>query len=575
MLALTTLTKIAEGKEPNEFATSSCLFPRRRRIRLSEDGSSEYIYTPCGKCINCQSNRRNELASRMFLHSLSYEYCYFVTLTYGSYNLFPFKYHPFLADWMQTIPVRDSNNSLGHPCWTPSILVQSHLVKFIKRLRVQTGFDISYAACGEYGTDFKRPHYHLILYSHQRMTAQDIRNAWSLECKRTSRKNFVRKWRCDLPKTPENGYFRFYLGRVDFNDLWANGSLNYDGKHCGQYTGTTKDKNAMHNFTYVAKYIGKNDPLTWSSNMPLYFNERLQMAYNLYTGNIDKLAEICPQPEYTTLQLFNTIQNTISYGNNQTIRKIDFLDFKKIISPFFLSSRRPSLGKSWYLENRKAILEERVSMPKFMGKALAYPSYFFRLASYEKYPVRLRKIADSGMSYTKDLLPRVYEYFQKLREDRNYFFAVRGLATNYNINARDRLYAYALTDEPRYLYGDYIKEHSNTLDSVELLSPVYGTIHYVYNPHYEIFEGFQFDRSRGEYYMFDYYEREDFCDLVIDLIEKEYQRFPDKLDKLRNKTLLYDTIMEDPLSEYRVENYQMLHNQMQRMYKVTHKTDNQ
>lgn len=573
MLANSALEKIIEGQSPSDFATSSCLFPRKRLVRLSETGDYQELYTPCNRCVNCASNRRNELASRMFLHSLSYEFCYFVTLTYGSYNLFPFERHPFQNDWLSTIPVRDSNNSLHHDAWSPSILIQKHLTKFLKRLRANTGFDISYAACGEYGEDFKRPHFHVILWSHQRISVDMVRNAWSLECKRTKNKLYVRPWRCDLPKTPENGFFRFYLGRVDFHDLWANGSLNYDGKHCGVYDRSTTDKNAIHNFTYVAKYIGKNDPISWCCNMPQFFLKRIQFAFNVYSGNVNKLDELIT--DLSTLNYYNHVKINVNYEENYSIPQIDYMDFKKIISPFFVSSRRPSLGKLWYLENRKAILEERAGMPKFMAKKIPYPSYFFRLASLDKYPLRLRKDCPSGVSPTKDLLPRVYEYFSKLREDRNHYFAVRGTSSIYNLPRKDRSYAYAITDVPQRVYHDFIKDHCNTLDSIDLISPLVGTIHYVYDGHFEIFEGLIYDKQTREYKLYDFYEREDFCDYVLSLIEKEYSRYPDKLDKLKTKALLYDTILEDPKSKDKVDYFLTLHNDMQRYYKLTHKTDNQ
>jgi hypothetical protein len=40
------------------------------------------------------------------------------------------------------------------------------LQKFFKRLRKTTGADIRYFACGEYGDETKRPHYHAIIYGY-------------------------------------------------------------------------------------------------------------------------------------------------------------------------------------------------------------------------------------------------------------------------------------------------------------------------------------------------------------------------------------------------------------------------
>jgi len=45
-------------------------------------------------------------------------------------------------------------------------LRRSHLTKFLKRLRKTTHEKLKYYAVGEYGTQFKRPHYHIILFNY-------------------------------------------------------------------------------------------------------------------------------------------------------------------------------------------------------------------------------------------------------------------------------------------------------------------------------------------------------------------------------------------------------------------------
>lgn len=45
-------------------------------------------------------------------------------------------------------------------------LDRSHLTNFFKRLRHSTHEKLKYYAVGEYGTQFKRPHYHIILFNY-------------------------------------------------------------------------------------------------------------------------------------------------------------------------------------------------------------------------------------------------------------------------------------------------------------------------------------------------------------------------------------------------------------------------
>lgn len=98
---------------------------------------------PCGHCLECLSRRRNEWSVRLQLHCSCYDYMpFFVTLTYDDEHL----------------PM----SSTGAMSLDPK-----HVTDFIKRLRshfVLKDTDFSYFGCGEYGDQFGRPHYHLILF---------------------------------------------------------------------------------------------------------------------------------------------------------------------------------------------------------------------------------------------------------------------------------------------------------------------------------------------------------------------------------------------------------------------------
>lgn len=107
---------------------------------MSHSDSRKYgpisIILPCGKCLACKENKSQEWTLRI-LHELdNFSEASFVTLTYKD----------------QSLPKFGS-------------LSPKHLKDFFKRLRKKLkGKEVKYYACGEYGDDTHRPHYHVILF---------------------------------------------------------------------------------------------------------------------------------------------------------------------------------------------------------------------------------------------------------------------------------------------------------------------------------------------------------------------------------------------------------------------------
>jgi len=103
---------------------------------------------PCGKCLGCRSDKAFQWGERSRHEASLHEHNVFVTLTYDDGNLPP-----------------------------DNQLIPAHLQRFIKRLRrliSRPGDDriandrtksLRYLACGEYGEQYNRPHYHGILYN--------------------------------------------------------------------------------------------------------------------------------------------------------------------------------------------------------------------------------------------------------------------------------------------------------------------------------------------------------------------------------------------------------------------------
>lgn len=96
----------------------------------------EKLSLPCGQCIGCRLKRSLDWAVRIVLEKSLHERSCFITLTYDDVHL-------------------PKNGSLQ----------QKDVTDFLKRLRKKIG-SFRYFYCGEYGANFKRPHYHLCLFGH-------------------------------------------------------------------------------------------------------------------------------------------------------------------------------------------------------------------------------------------------------------------------------------------------------------------------------------------------------------------------------------------------------------------------
>ena len=93
------------------------------------------LQIPCGQCIGCRLERSREWALRITQEASFHEKSSFLTLTYSDRNL-------------------PTHNSLR----------KKDLQDFFKRLRFFSEKKLRYYACGEYGTQTLRPHYHICLF---------------------------------------------------------------------------------------------------------------------------------------------------------------------------------------------------------------------------------------------------------------------------------------------------------------------------------------------------------------------------------------------------------------------------
>lgn len=123
-----------------------CLYPvrfyRDDKGNISHDANKIKIasegFRPCQYCINCRLRRAESNAIRMIHETQFHDQSCFLTLTYSEENLPP-------------------SGSLDY----------THVTNFLKRLRKKLNSkNLSYYRVGEYGDNFSRPHYHMVLFGY-------------------------------------------------------------------------------------------------------------------------------------------------------------------------------------------------------------------------------------------------------------------------------------------------------------------------------------------------------------------------------------------------------------------------
>lgn len=189
---------------------AECFNPQRIKVYDPIECKMVVREVPCGKCYHCRITKINEWVTRMVLQSLYSKYVYFGTLTYGVTDSDVFR---------ETSPMLSRFNSRNKLQPTPLLLRKDHLQKFFKRLRKNTGAKFQYFACGEYGTNYGRPHFHYIMWSDVVITEDSVSNSWST--------------------IADNGK-RVVIGRIEHQDMRTNA------------------RNVEHSYKYVCKYLQKN-----------------------------------------------------------------------------------------------------------------------------------------------------------------------------------------------------------------------------------------------------------------------------------------------------------------------------
>lgn len=198
---------------PNYWTGSSTIYSKDKRSREYTD----YLPIPCGRCPNCRKRRVDDWVTRLVKEDERSLTSHFVTLTYSD------RYLPKSENGIPT-------------------LKKEHLKEFFRVLRKKQKEKIRYYAVGEYGTEKRRPHYHIILFNV--LDKKDIADSWS-ELKSTetirnelgqvigTKSNRIQKGTVHIDSVSQRaiGYCLKYIDKDKKvpERLWRNGKLqDYD-----------------------------------------------------------------------------------------------------------------------------------------------------------------------------------------------------------------------------------------------------------------------------------------------------------------------------------------------------------
>lgn len=124
------------------------------KYKFARNTEYRYIDVPCGKCPACLTNRRNDWSLRLSIEHENSLGAHFITLTYSDENMY-----------------YNENDE-------PSVY-KKHMQNYMKRLRKNTKQDnLRYYLVGEYGTQTKRPHYHILLFNLEEDKTDFITTCW-------------------------------------------------------------------------------------------------------------------------------------------------------------------------------------------------------------------------------------------------------------------------------------------------------------------------------------------------------------------------------------------------------------
>lgn len=243
---------------------AKCMFPFYAERNVYFNQEDRFAPVPCGKCPECLKRRVASWSHRLEMESLRWQRQFFVTLTYNTDN----------------VPI-SSNGFLT--------LEPDHPKNFFKRLRKSVG-KCRYYLAGEYGTQKKRPHYHIILFGTDVMTEQHIIDAWTIP-----------------HSSPRRSYGDVYFGKVEAASIRY--TVQYYDK--GDWQPAHKRDDRIPEFSRMSNGIGQN---FLTPKMVQHFLDNPEKSY-IYDREGRKIAI----PRYYKRRIYDYVSNSNYIAHNPSI----------------------------------------------------------------------------------------------------------------------------------------------------------------------------------------------------------------------------------------------------------------
>lgn len=228
-------------------------------------GPCRVVWLPCGGCIACRREKRQEKTLLQSLEASLFDDNWFLTLTY------------------------DDDKTLDLTGTKPYSLVRSHLASFNESMRKYceyNGVKYRFFAVGEYGDKYERPHYHLSIFGLPPSILDIDDDLDTQKLRKDTLNDKARLLAVKTARTDSNGNF-FWQSRV-IADRWQFG--NHQIYRANRET-----------FQYVAGYCVKK--LTGSSKesfldtgriLPYFAQSRPSIGFPWFERYYTKIAQFDP-----------------------------------------------------------------------------------------------------------------------------------------------------------------------------------------------------------------------------------------------------------------------------------------
>lgn len=206
-------------------------------------GRDNVFTLPCGSCPACRIMYKSDWSTRCMCESTYYEDNWFLTLTYDDFHL------------------------------GENYLTRSDIKRFIKDLR-NLGYKFRYFGCGEYGSNTKRKHWHIILFGLHLTDLEPYKFKENLLQSKTLNKVWNKGYITIGRVTPEScAYVAGYVNKkVDDNEKEKKGFV-FMSTHPGIGSNFLLD-----NYFNIYKYDHIQLNNGYCASVPRYFDKLLKVV---------------------------------------------------------------------------------------------------------------------------------------------------------------------------------------------------------------------------------------------------------------------------------------------------------